>query len=135
MAGGSEEFFEQVKRCYERWDRAARPRHRALALAPLNGLLAGYSAAGRDKAAHGPDADRFDVTRPARRTAARHLSLGHGPHYCLGATLARMEATVALEQLFGRFPELELAVPETALPHHPRFVGNSTGLLPVRLRP
>ncbi|MDV9201595.1 cytochrome P450 family protein [Streptomyces sp. Wh19] len=98
-------------------------------------VLAGYSAAGRDKAAHGPDADRFDVTRPARRTAARHLSLGHGPHYCLGAPLARMEATVALEQLFGRFPELELAVPETALPHHPGFVGNSTGLLPVRPRP
>ncbi|MEU9459494.1 MULTISPECIES: cytochrome P450 [unclassified Streptomyces] len=98
-------------------------------------VLAGYSAAGRDKAAHGPDADRFDVTRPARRTAARHLSLGHGPHYCLGAPLARMEATVALEQLFGRFPELELAVPDTALPHHPGFVGNSTGLLPVRLRP
>lgn len=98
-------------------------------------VLAGYSAAGRDKAAHGPDADRFDVTRPARRTAARHLSLGHGPHYCLGAPLDRMEAAVALEQLFGRFPELELAVPETALPHHPGFVGNSTGLLPVRLRP
>ncbi|MCX4850026.1 cytochrome P450 [Streptomyces sp. NBC_00893] len=98
-------------------------------------VLAGYSAAGRDKAAHGPDADRFDVTRPARRTAARHLSLGHGPHYCLGAPLARMEATIALEQLFGRFPELELAVPETALPHRPGFVGNSTELLPVRLRP
>ncbi|MFD0341087.1 cytochrome P450 [Streptomyces sp. NPDC127117] len=97
-------------------------------------VLAGYSAAGRDKAAHGPDADRFDVTRPARRTAARHLSLGHGPHYCLGAPLARMEATIALERLFGRFPELELAVPEATLPHHPGFVGNSTGLLPVRLR-
>lgn len=98
-------------------------------------VLAGYSAAGRDKAAHGPDADRFDVTRPARRTAARHLSLGHGPHYCLGAPLARMEAAIALEQLFGRFPELELAVPETELPRHPGFVGNSTGRLPVRLRP
>ncbi|MET9660724.1 cytochrome P450 [Streptomyces sp. NPDC006510] len=98
-------------------------------------VLAGYSAAGRDKAAHGPDADRFDVTRPARRTAARHLSLGHGPHYCLGAPLARMEATIALEQLFSRFPELELAVPEAALPRHAGFVGNSAGRLPVRLRP
>lgn len=98
-------------------------------------MLAGCSAAGRDKAAHGPDADRFDVTRPARRSAARHLALGHGPHHCLGAPLARMEATVALEQLLGHFPELELAVPETALPHHPGFVGNSTGLLPMRLRP
>ncbi|MFB6711128.1 MULTISPECIES: cytochrome P450 [unclassified Streptomyces] len=98
-------------------------------------VLAGYSAAGRDKAAHGPDADLFDVTRPARDTAARHLSLGHGPHYCLGAPLARMEATIALEQLFTRFPELDLAVPGSALPRHAGFVGNSTGTLPVRLRP
>ncbi|BCM72304.1 cytochrome P450 hypothetical protein hydroxylase [Streptomyces sp. EAS-AB2608] len=37
-------------------------------------VLAGYSAAGRDPAAHGPDADRFDVTRPARPGAVRHLS-------------------------------------------------------------
>ncbi|MEU6018993.1 cytochrome P450 [Streptomyces sp. NPDC047515] len=98
-------------------------------------VLAGYSAAGRDKAAHGPDADLFDVTRPARATAARHLSLGHGPHYCLGAPLARMEATIALEQLFTRFPELDLAVSGTELPRHTGFVGNSTGTLPVRLRP
>ncbi|MFB6984923.1 cytochrome P450 [Streptomyces sp. NPDC056178] len=98
-------------------------------------VLAGYSAAGRDKAAHGPDADLFDVTRPARDTATRHLSLGHGPHYCLGAPLARMEATIALEQLFTRFPELDLAVPGSELPRHAGFVGNSTGTLPVRLRP
>ncbi|MEU9619521.1 cytochrome P450 [Streptomyces sp. NPDC048155] len=98
-------------------------------------VLAGYSAAGRDKTAHGPDADRFDVTRPGRDTAARHLSLGHGPHYCLGAPLARMEATIALEQLFTRFPELDLAVPRAGLPRHAGFVGNSTGTLPVRLRP
>ncbi|MGW1101987.1 cytochrome P450 family protein [Streptomyces sp. NPDC002540] len=98
-------------------------------------VLAGYSAAGRDKAAHGPDADLFDVTGPARDTATRHLSLGHGPHYCLGAPLARMEATIALEQLFTRFPELDLAVPGSALPRHAGFVGNSTGTLPVRLRP
>ncbi|MFJ9683187.1 cytochrome P450 [Streptomyces sp. NPDC101194] len=97
-------------------------------------VLAGYSAAGRDQAAHGPDADVFDVTRPARANAARHLSLGHGPHYCLGAPLARMEATIALEQLFTRFPELDLAVPGSVLPRRAGFVGNSTGTLPVRLR-
>ncbi|MEE1754737.1 cytochrome P450 family protein [Streptomyces sp. SP18CS02] len=93
-------------------------------------VLAGYSAAGRDTAAHGPDADRFDVTR-----TARHLSLGHGPHYCLGAPLARLEATVALERLFTRFPELDLAVPPSRLPRHAGFVGNSVHTLPVRLRP
>ncbi|WP_405557347.1 cytochrome P450 [Streptomyces sp. NBC_01171] len=96
-------------------------------------VLAGYSAAGRDKAAHGPDADRFDVTRPARADAVRNLSLGHGAHYCLGAPLARLEATVALERLFTRFPDLELVVPEEDLPRHAGFVGNSVRELPVRL--
>ncbi|MFF7814054.1 cytochrome P450 [Streptomyces roseolus] len=95
-------------------------------------VLAGYSAAGRDPAAHGPDADRFDLTRAG---ATRHLSLGHGPHYCLGAPLARMEAAVALEALFTRFPELDLAVPEAGLTRHAGFVGNSVRDLPVRLGP
>ncbi|WP_345492601.1 cytochrome P450 [Streptomyces roseoviridis] len=93
-------------------------------------VLAGYSAAGRDTTVHGPDADRFDVTRTP---AAQHLSLGHGPHYCLGAPLARLEATLALEALFTRFPELDLAVPEAELPRHSGFVGNSVRALPVRL--
>ncbi|WP_232542636.1 cytochrome P450 family protein [Streptomyces sp. QHH-9511] len=95
-------------------------------------VLAGYSAAGRDAKAHGPDADRFDVTRVP---ATKHLSLGHGPHYCLGAPLARMEATIALEGLFTRFPDLDLAVAEENLPRHASFVGNSVRTLPVRLSP
>ncbi|MEU6270971.1 cytochrome P450 [Streptomyces populi] len=95
-------------------------------------VLAGYSAAGRDRAAHGPDADRFDVTRPGRPGAARHLSLGHGAHYCLGAPLARMEATIALERLFTRFPDLDLAVSEAELVQQTSFVGNSVQVLPVR---
>lgn len=94
-------------------------------------VLAGYSAAGRDPSAHGPDADRFDITRSG---GARHLSLGHGPHYCLGSPLARMEATIALEQLFTRFPRLDLAIEEAELPRHASFVGNSVQELPVRPR-
>ncbi|WP_420803045.1 cytochrome P450 family protein [Streptomyces pratensis] len=93
-------------------------------------VLAGYSAAGRDENAHGPDADRFDITRAGE---TRHLSLGHGAHYCMGAPLARMESTVALAQLFARFPDLALAVPEAELPRHASFVGNSVQALPVRL--
>ncbi|MET7644086.1 cytochrome P450 [Streptomyces sp. NPDC005426] len=93
-------------------------------------VLAGYSAAGRDPKAHGPEADRFDITRAG---GARHLSLGHGAHYCMGAPLARMEATLALEQLFARFPGLDLAVPEAELPRHASFVGNGVERLPVRL--
>lgn len=92
-------------------------------------VLAGYSAAGRDKKAHGPDADRFDITRTS---TVKHLSLGHGPHYCLGAPLARMEAEIALEALFTRFPDLDLALPEDELTRHAGFVGNSVRALPVR---
>ncbi|MGY5051307.1 cytochrome P450 family protein [Streptomyces sp. 900105755] len=98
-------------------------------------VLAGYSAAGRDPAAHGADADRFDVTRPGRPDAVRHLSLGHGAHYCLGAPLARLEATVALQRLFDRFPALDLALPEGRLARQASFVGNSVRALPVRPRP
>ncbi|GGZ63063.1 cytochrome P450 family protein [Streptomyces subrutilus] len=92
-------------------------------------VLAGYTAAGRDAAFHGPDADRFDITRP---TAARHLSFGHGAHYCAGAPLARLEATIALERLFARFPDLGLAAPEADLPHQRSFIGNGVRALPVR---
>jgi cytochrome P450 len=92
-------------------------------------VLAGYAAAGRDPGAHGPDAHRFDLTRAGR---GAHLSLGHGAHYCLGAPLARLEATVALKALFTRFPDLDLAVPEARLPRHAGFVGNSVRELPVR---
>lgn len=96
-------------------------------------VLAGYSAAGRDKAAHGADADVFDLTRYGTGSATRHLSLGHGAHFCLGSSLARLEATIALERLFTRFPELDIAVPEAELPRHASFVGNSVQQLPVTL--
>ncbi|NGN69062.1 cytochrome P450 [Streptomyces sp. A7024] len=95
-------------------------------------VLAGYTAAGRDETAHGPDAHVFDVTRDQ---SARHLSFGHGAHYCIGAPLARLEATTALRALFTRHPDLDLAIPEPELPAHPSFVGNSRQVLPVRLTP
>ncbi|MCY0959174.1 cytochrome P450 family protein [Streptomyces sp. H27-H5] len=92
-------------------------------------VLAGYTAAGRDEAAYGPGADRFDLTRGN----SRNLSFGHGAHYCVGAPLARLEAGIALERLFDRFPDLDLAVPEAELPYQRSFIGNSVQTLPIRL--
>ncbi|MFE6994025.1 cytochrome P450, partial [Streptomyces pharetrae] len=45
------------------------------------------------------------------RTACPHVGFGHGPHYCLGAPLARLEMRVALETVLRRLPGLRLAVP------------------------
>ncbi|GAA3821339.1 cytochrome P450 [Nocardioides panacisoli] len=52
------------------------------------------------------DPDRFDVTRAE---ADHHLSFSAGVHYCLGASLARLEATIGLRMLYERFPDLRVA--------------------------
>nr|WP_246019412.1 cytochrome P450 [Saccharothrix australiensis] len=93
-------------------------------------ILVSFGAAGRDPARHGPDAERFDVTRPSRRD---HLAFGHGVHFCLGSPLARLEATTALPALFGRFPELRLAVPADGLAPLGSFFTNGHKALPVIL--
>ncbi|MFH8662121.1 cytochrome P450 [Streptomyces afghaniensis] len=53
-----------------------------------------------------PDPDRMDVERP--NVQATHLAFGLGPHYCIGAPLARLEMQIALTTLFGRHPEMAL---------------------------
>ena len=52
-----------------------------------------------------PDADLLDLTR----TPNRHLSLGVGIHYCMGAALARREGHIAFNRLFVRLPGMQLA--------------------------
>ncbi|MGV9882427.1 cytochrome P450 family protein [Streptomyces sp. NPDC003006] len=95
-------------------------------------LIVSYGAIGRDEAAHGPTAAEFDITRAS---ATRHISFGHGPHVCPGAALSRLEAGVALPALYGRFPNLTLAVPHEKLRNKPVVTQNDLYALPVRLSP
>lgn len=70
-------------------------------------ITLGFAAAGRDPELHPDRPERFD---PAR-TSKEHLAFGHGPHFCLGAHLARLEADIALTTLFKHLPDLTLAHP------------------------
>jgi cytochrome P450 family 142 subfamily A polypeptide 1 len=69
-------------------------------------LLLLYPSANRDEAVF-EDPFRFDL----RRTPNEHVAFGFGPHFCLGANLARLELTIILDEMLDRLPTLELADP------------------------
>jgi cytochrome P450 len=66
-------------------------------------LLCLVGSANRDDRKH-PDGDAFDI----HRRSGSHLTFGYGPHFCLGAALARLEGRVALDEVLKRFPEWEV---------------------------
>ena len=57
--------------------------------------------------------DEFDPDR----VSVRHLAFGLGPHFCLGAPLARLEAAVALSAVTRRFPDARMAEAPAYKPH------------------
>ncbi|UOZ05531.1 cytochrome P450 [Amycolatopsis sp. WQ 127309] len=73
------------------------------------------------------DPYRFDVTR----TDNRHIAFGHGPHYCLGATLARLTFRILFDEFFRRFGTIEVTGPPRHLASV--FIAGLTSL-PVRTR-
>ncbi|WP_329087297.1 cytochrome P450 family protein [Streptosporangium sp. NBC_01469] len=91
-------------------------------------VLINYHALGRDPALHG-DPERFDVTRADKE----NISFGYGPHFCLGAGVARLIGQVSLSMLFDRFPEMTLTVEPEELEPMPTFIMNGHRSLPVRL--
>jgi cytochrome P450 len=90
-------------------------------------LFLWLAAAGRDASVF-PDPDRFD---PQRRGATEHLAFGKGLHYCLGASLGKLETRVALIHLARRYPRLRL-VPGQQLSFHPNISFRGPQTLLVR---
>ena len=89
-----------------------------------------YASGNRDESVFGPTADRFDVTRPA---SPAHLAFGFGEHLCLGASLARMEARMVLEELLRRHPTYEVVGEVDERSYVPSTLTRSLATLPLRL--
>ncbi|MET9955848.1 cytochrome P450 [Streptomyces sp. NPDC006339] len=66
-----------------------------------------YLTANRDPSVF-PNPEKLDFDRGYNP----HVAFGHGPHYCPGSALARIESEILLDSLWTRFPDLRLAVPE-----------------------
>jgi len=89
-------------------------------------VLAVLGSANRD-AKYFDNPDALDITRSNNK----HLSFGHGVHYCLGAPLARLEGQIAISTLLQRMPNLHLSVAPDQLRWHGAFVLRGLEALPV----
>jgi cytochrome P450 len=90
------------------------------------GMLLLLGAANRDPEQF-PQPDQLDVGREENR----HLAFGHGPHYCFGAALARLEGEVAISTMLRRMPRL--AMESGPLEWNESFAFRGLKSLPVRL--
>jgi len=92
-------------------------------------LLLLYPSANRDEHVF-DDPFRFDI----RRTPNDHVAFGFGPHFCLGASLARLELRVVLERLLDRLPDLSLVTDDEPAYRPANFVSGYEHM-PVRFTP
>jgi cytochrome P450 len=100
-----------------------------VAIEPDDFVLCWLGSANRDERVF-ERPDVFDVGREKNA----HLAFGFGPHYCVGANLARLEARVAIGELLARTRRFERSGDE-ALPLHPSPVFRAVTRLPLRLFP
>jgi cytochrome P450 len=77
---------------------------------PAGGKVMMCFASAAHDPAHFDHPDDFDVSRA---DAEMHLAFGKGPHYCLGAALARLEVRIVLELLTTLTPQMQLVAEQT----------------------
>ncbi|MFI7664714.1 cytochrome P450 [Nocardia sp. NPDC049526] len=95
------------------------------------GLILLVGSANRDPEAF-PDPDSLDVTRfAANRSTPRHLAFSHGPHFCVGAPLARLQGEVLFTELIRRVPDFDLL--DDAPPYRVSVSMRGPLSLPVRM--
>ena len=87
-----------------------------------------YISANRDEEVF-EDSERFDILRP---NADKHLAFGTGAHFCLGASLARLQLNCILHELYTRLPDIALA--DTPTPMYSVWF-NALNEMPVRTCP
>jgi cytochrome P450 len=98
-------------------------------IAPGDKVVMYYGSANRDEDAFGPSAGELDLSR----TPNEHVAFGGGgPHFCLGAHIARVEIRALLREVLSRLPDLEPAGPTEWLPS--TFISGPKHL-PVRFTP
>ena len=128
MASAVEElvrFDSPVERTITRWV-AADTELRGQPLRRGDLVIAVVGSANRD-AERFADPDTLDLARADNK----HVGFGRGPHYCLGAPLARLETEIALETLFRRLPNLRLAIATDDLYWRPIPLFRSLASLPL----
>jgi len=118
-------YYSPVELATERW--AREDVVVAGTLIPKGELVfLGLGSANRDPAQfHDPHVFNID------RSPNRHLAFGHGPHYCLGAPLARLEAQIAFTTLLRRLPRPVMAISRDSLKWRKGFLLRGLERLPL----
>ncbi|HLH58915.1 MAG TPA: cytochrome P450 [Streptosporangiaceae bacterium] len=114
--------LEEVLRCLPPFNELGRRTTGEVTLGgrvvPANSIvMANIASANRDPAQFA-DPDAFDIGRSPNP----HLTFGHGIHFCIGASLARIEGRVAFEELFGRYREMAVAADEPVEFQNPAMI-------------
>ncbi|HEX4722805.1 MAG TPA: cytochrome P450 [Pseudonocardiaceae bacterium] len=124
--------FEEVLRCRPPFPQIGRRTTGAVEIAgtsiPADSMITLWVAAANRDGTRFADPDTFDI----HRRPNPHLAFGHGIHFCVGAPLARLEAAIVLDVLFGRYTDIAVApAPEFRNP----WLMTTAKRLPVAVRP